>query len=54
MYMYTMECYSAIKRNKSESVVVRWVNAEPVTQRLSKSEREKQILYISPYMNSEK
>ena len=28
-YMYTMEYYSAIKRNKFESVVVRWMNLEP-------------------------
>ena len=31
-YMYTMEYYSAIKRNKSESVLVRWMNLEPVVQ----------------------
>ena len=29
-YMYTMECYSAIKKNKFESVVVRWMNLEPL------------------------
>ena len=34
-----MKCYSAIKRNEAESIVVRWMNLEPVTQ--SKSEREK-------------
>ena len=34
-----MKYYSAIKRNKVESVVVRWMNPEPVIQ--SKSEREK-------------
>ena len=27
-----MEYYSAIKRNKSESVPVRWMNLEPVIQ----------------------
>ena len=27
-YMYIMEYYSAIKRNKFESVVVRWMNLE--------------------------
>ena len=31
-YIYTMEYYSAIKRNKFESVVVRWMSLEPVTQ----------------------
>ena len=30
--IYTMEYYSAIKRNKFESVVVRWMSLEPVTQ----------------------
>ena len=29
-YMYTMEYYSAIKRNEFESVVVRWMNLEPL------------------------
>ena len=32
LYIYAMECHSAIKRNKFESVVVRWMNVEPVTQ----------------------
>ena len=31
-YIYTMECYSAMKRNKSESVLVRWMNLKPVIQ----------------------
>ena len=30
--MYTMEYYSAIKRNEFESVVVRWMNLELVIQ----------------------
>ena len=29
-HTHKMEYYSAIKRNKFESVVVRWVNPEPV------------------------
>ena len=29
-YIYTMECYSAIKRNAFESVLVRWMNPEPI------------------------
>ena len=28
--IYTMERYSAIRRNEFESVLVRWVNLEPV------------------------
>ena len=30
-YIYTMEYYSAIKRNKTESVGVMWMNLETVT-----------------------
>ena len=30
--MYTMEYYSAIIRNQSESVLVRWMNLEPIIQ----------------------
>ena len=29
-YIYTMEYYSAIKRNTFESVLMRWMNLEPV------------------------
>ena len=31
-YIYTMEYYSAIKRNTFESVLVRWMNLELITQ----------------------
>ena len=31
-YIYTMEYYSAIERNEFESVLVRWMNLEPVIQ----------------------
>ena len=31
-YIYTMECYSAIKRNTLESVLMRWMNLEPIIQ----------------------
>ena len=31
-YPYTMEYYSARKRNSSESVLMRWVNLEPIIQ----------------------
>ena len=29
-YIYTMEYYSAIKRSTFESVLMRWVNLEPI------------------------
>ena len=31
-YIYTMEYYSAIKRNAFESVLMRWTNREPIIQ----------------------
>ena len=31
-YIYTMEYYSAIKRNASESILMRWMNLEPIIQ----------------------
>ena len=31
-YIYTLEYYSAIKKNEFESVLVRWVNLESVIQ----------------------
>ena len=31
-YMNTVECYSAIRRNALESVLMRWMNLEPVIQ----------------------
>ena len=31
-YTYTMEYYSAIKRNAFESVLMRWTNLEPIIQ----------------------
>ena len=49
-HIYTMEYYSAIKRNKIELFVVRWVYLESVTQSEVKSEREKQIPYANAYI----
>ena len=31
-YIYTMEYYSAIKRNTFESVLMRWMNLEPIIE----------------------
>ena len=31
-YIHTMEYYSAIKRNAFESVLMRWMNLEPMIQ----------------------
>ena len=32
VHMYTIEYYSAIKRNPSESALMRWMNLEPIIQ----------------------
>ena len=32
MYIYTMEYYSATKKNTFESVLMRWVKLEPIIQ----------------------
>ena len=47
-YIYTVEYYSAIKRNEIGSFVETWMELETVIQ--SKPEREKQILYVNAYM----
>ena len=39
-FIYTMEYYSAIKRNTFESVLTRWINLEPIIQRNYNTERE--------------
>ena len=41
-YTYTMEYYSAIKRNAFESVLIRWMNLEPIIQsEVSQKEKDK-------------
>ena len=41
-YIYPMEYYSAIKRNTSESVPMRWMNLEPIIQsEVSQKEKHK-------------
>ena len=41
-YIYTMEYYSAIKMNEFESVLVRWMDVEPVMQsEISQKEKNK-------------
>ena len=46
-YIYTMEYYSAIKRNTFESILTRWMNLDPIIQ---SEVREKQMLYINAYV----
>ena len=44
-YVSTMKYYSAIKRNTFESVLVRWMNTEPIIQS-EVSQKEKDIYCI--------
>ena len=47
LYVYTMEYYSAIKRNVFESVLMRWMNLEPIIQtEVSQKEIDKYLTYI--------
>ena len=49
-YIYTMECYSAIKKNAFESVLMRWMKLEPIIYRAYKSERKTPIQYTNAYI----
>ena len=41
-YMYTMENYSTIKRNTFVSILMRWLNREPIIQsEVSQKEKDK-------------
>ena len=41
-YIYPMEYYSAIKRNAFESVLMRWMNLEPIIQsKVSQKQKDK-------------
>ena len=49
-YMYTMEYYSAIKRNKIESFVVMWMDLESVIQsEVSQKEKNKYCILMHIY-----
>ena len=49
-YIYTMEYYSAIKRNTFESVLMKWMNLEPITQsEVSWKEKDKYHILIHIY-----
>ena len=49
-YIYTMEYYSAIKRNAFESVLMRWMNLEPIIQsEVSQKEKNKYFILMHTY-----
>ena len=39
-YIYTMEYYSAIKKNAFESVLMRWMKLETIIQQVSQKEKQ--------------
>ena len=49
-YIYTMEYYSAIKRNALESVLMRWMDLEPIIQsEVSQKKKDKYCILTHIY-----
>ena len=49
-HIYTMEYYSAIKRNTFESILMRWMKLEPIIQsEVSQKEKYKNCILIHIY-----
>ena len=49
-YIYAMEYYSAIKGNTFESVLMRWMNLEPIIQsEVSEKEKDKYCILMHIY-----
>ena len=49
-YTYTMEYYSAIKTNAFESILMRWMNLEPIIQsEVSQKEKDKYHILMHIY-----
>ena len=49
-HIYTVEYYSAIKRNAFESVLMRWMNLEPIIQsEVSQKEKDKYCILTHIY-----
>ena len=45
-----MECYSALKKNALESVLMRWMNLEPIVQRdVSQKGKDKYCILMHVY-----
>ena len=47
-YIYTMEYYTAIKRNAFDLVLIRWINLEPIVQ--SEVCQKEKDMYINEYL----
>ena len=49
-YIYSMEYYLAVKRNAFESVLMRWMNLEPIIQsEVSQKEKDKHHILMHMY-----
>ena len=48
-HIYTMECYSAMKRNEIELFVVRWMDLETVQSEVSQKEKNKYCMLTHIY-----
>ena len=49
-YIHTMECYAVIKWNAFESVLMRWMNLEPIIQsEVSQKEKDKYCILTHIY-----
>ena len=49
-YIYTMEYYSALKKNTFESVLMRWMNLESIIQSdVSQKEKDKYHILMHIY-----
>ena len=48
-YIYTMEYYSAIKKNAFESFLMRWIKLKPIIQS-EVSQKEIPVQYINTYI----
>ena len=50
MYIYTMEYYSATKKNSFESVLMRWMKLEPIIQsEVSKKDKDQYSILTHIY-----
>ena len=49
---HEIKCYSAIKRNEFESVVMSWMNLEPLVQSKVSQKDKKQVSYINSYIRN--
>ena len=48
--IYTMEYYSAIKKNSFESVLMRWMKLEPIIQSDVSQKDKDQLQYTNTYI----